>query len=949
MSDELATKREGSQPVRTIVSRTLAPADERLTRGALVGRYVVIDELGAGGMGVVYSAFDPELDRKVAIKLLQAMPGGSESGGQTWLLREAQAMARLAHPNVVTVFDVGAIPGDRVFLAMELVEGTSLRQWLKDQPRTWREVLSVMRAAGAGLAAAHAAGLIHRDFKPDNVIVGADGRTRVMDFGLARLHGAADDLAARDSDLSIETRSPLSERLTEAGAVLGTPAYMAPEVLRGDGADTRADQFAFGVALYEALYRVRPFDRKALLEKRAVPPKPPASKVPPWLERIVLRAIALDPEQRFASMDALLVELSRDPSAARRQLVISAAFAIGCAGLIVGAVAIRHHGTAHDELCTDAPAKLATAWAAPQRAALEQAFRAFAVSEDSIRATETLLDRYADHWAEMRTEACRATRVLGVQADDVMTLRMACLDTRLVELGTLATLFGKADAALANGAVTSVQKLESLADCADVAALRTPDPVPKDPDQRRELAALQVKLAEAKATYLASQLKPAFAMVEAIRPAVMRIGHLPTIAKLRTLAGSCLWSLEGAPKGEAELLQGVWAAEAGKADQQKVETWLQLTNIANDQAHFEVAQERLEQTQASLARLGDNWELHVKLLESRAILLSRMNKYDEALAVVKQARAIADQHPDSLQYSYSLIVEASLLTSAGRAKDAIGDFKKVLAYQDGLGHNRVDVSVTLAGLATAENEIGQTADALAHAKSALAINTVIYGPETEDVARATSYVGSIQSTTDLPGALETLKRALALFAKTVGTQDSQYATVLGEIAEVLTELDRPREALPYLDEALPIQIAKMGAAHVQTLTVELTKCDAQRALHDVAGALATCSAALATAEQAFGKTNALLFLFLSKTASVLTEANKPREAVALYERALAIGANNPADLDSILINEAHALWAAGEHARAIAAAVKARDGYRGLGEVTVKQAHAVDEWLASHH
>src|SRR5438067_6589381 len=176
MLDDESTKREGpgERPVRS---------DERLERGTLVGRYVVLDVVGSGGMGVVYAAFDPELDRKVAIKLLQAKPGGSDSGGdQAWIVREAQAMARLAHPNVVAVYDVGTLPGDRVFVAMELVEGETLRAWLKT-PRRWPEVLETMRAAGGGLAAAHAAGLVHRDFKPENTIVGKDGRVRVMDFG----------------------------------------------------------------------------------------------------------------------------------------------------------------------------------------------------------------------------------------------------------------------------------------------------------------------------------------------------------------------------------------------------------------------------------------------------------------------------------------------------------------------------------------------------------------------------------------------------------------------------------------------------------------------------------------------------------------------------------------------------------------------------------------------
>ncbi|MBA2543935.1 MAG: serine/threonine protein kinase, partial [Deltaproteobacteria bacterium] len=237
---------------------------ERLERGTALGRYIVIDVLGEGGMGVVYSAYDPELDRKVAIKLLQARPdssaGSQGTSGQTWLLREAQAMARLSHPNVIAVHDVGTLSGHRVFIAMEQVDGVTLRVWLRDKVRPWREVIQIMTAAGTGLAAAHASGLVHRDFKPDNVLVDNNGRVRVMDFGLARLHpDETGERLDRQSDALIEARSPLSAPLTIAGTVIGTPAYMAPEIGDGMLADARSDQFSFGVALYEALYRGRPF------------------------------------------------------------------------------------------------------------------------------------------------------------------------------------------------------------------------------------------------------------------------------------------------------------------------------------------------------------------------------------------------------------------------------------------------------------------------------------------------------------------------------------------------------------------------------------------------------------------------------------------------------------------------------------------------------------------
>jgi len=246
---------QASVTVREGTGTKRAP-DERLERGSSVGRYLILDVIGEGAMGVVYAAFDPELDRRVAVKLLQARPtavAGSK-GDQAWLVREAQALARLSHPNVIEVYDVGTLPGERVFVAMELVAGDTLRDWLK-QPRAWRDVLSVLRGAGAGLAAAHAAGLVHRDFKPGNVLVVTDdqGREipRIADFGLAIDPG------------------DVSSRLTTGRIIFGSPAYMSPEQASQGELDARSDQFSLGVTLYELVSGRLPFGGSAIGRMRS--------------------------------------------------------------------------------------------------------------------------------------------------------------------------------------------------------------------------------------------------------------------------------------------------------------------------------------------------------------------------------------------------------------------------------------------------------------------------------------------------------------------------------------------------------------------------------------------------------------------------------------------------------------------------------------------------------
>ncbi|MEO1367660.1 MAG: protein kinase, partial [Acidobacteriota bacterium] len=231
-----------------------------LRRGESVGRLLVLDLLGRGGMGEVYGAYDPDLDRLVAVKLLQPRGGDRGGAGRRRLMREAQALARLNHPNVITAYDVGAV-GDRVFLSMEYVEGETLHAWLGRSPSR-REIVAAFVRAGRGLAAAHAAGLVHRDFKPGNVMVAKDGRVLVLDFGLAR---ARDDAAAPVGEgpvVDVGAWSPGSpppsgvfeHPLTAAGAAPGTPAYMAPEQARGEVATAASDQFSFCVALYRALF-----------------------------------------------------------------------------------------------------------------------------------------------------------------------------------------------------------------------------------------------------------------------------------------------------------------------------------------------------------------------------------------------------------------------------------------------------------------------------------------------------------------------------------------------------------------------------------------------------------------------------------------------------------------------------------------------------------------------
>ncbi|MBI5543012.1 MAG: serine/threonine protein kinase [Deltaproteobacteria bacterium] len=310
--------------------------------GQRIGRYRILRRVGAGAMGVVYAAHDQELDRQLAIKVLRPeITGAASSSGQGRLRREAQALARLSHPNVVTVFDIGVV-GEQPFIAMEYVDGGSLRAWLGEGRRGLKEILGIFQMAGQGLAAAHRAGIVHRDFKLDNVLIGRDGRARVTDFGLAR--------PAEDAATSLELLSPgtlLSDlRLTRTGAVVGTPVYMSPEQLRGEAASALSDQFSYCVALWEALFGDRPFSGRTLADlmeshEQSAPVEPSHGRsVPRWLRRILVRGLSTDPRRRFASMDALLLALGAGAATGRRRwAAIGAASAAGV--IATGIVAWR--------------------------------------------------------------------------------------------------------------------------------------------------------------------------------------------------------------------------------------------------------------------------------------------------------------------------------------------------------------------------------------------------------------------------------------------------------------------------------------------------------------------------------------------------------------------------------------------------------------------------------
>ena len=280
-----------------------------------IGRYEILSRIGAGGMGVVYAGRDPELDRQVALKVVTHRRS-EDPRSRELMLEEARALARLSHPNVVQIHEVGEHQG-AIFLALELVEGETLASWQRHPGRGWREILAAYVDAGRGLAAAHGLGVIHRDVKPSNVLVGVDGRARVVDFGLAR---------AIDATADATTAERGETEVSYGGPVAGTPAYMSPEQARGLGCDARSDLFSLCVALFEGLYGIRPFEgpERLQLEERVQARVlwrrvPRGSKVPRWILEVLARGLQPDPQQRFLDVEELIASLEVTPRRIRRR------------------------------------------------------------------------------------------------------------------------------------------------------------------------------------------------------------------------------------------------------------------------------------------------------------------------------------------------------------------------------------------------------------------------------------------------------------------------------------------------------------------------------------------------------------------------------------------------------------------------------------------------------
>ena len=632
-----------------------ADLDATLRQGHL-GRYLVRGAVGSGGMGVVVAAYDPELDRKVAIKLVAT----ERTEPRARLVREAQAMARLSHPNVVTVYEVIWI-GERAGIVMELVEGHDLAAWRKARPRGWREIVAVYVQAARGLSAAHRAGLVHRDFKPSNVLIGADGVVRVTDFGLARAV-ALGELEPAQATPSTAAPNPLDVTLTRTGAMIGTPAYMAPEQHLGAVVDARTDQWAFGCALYEALHGQRPFDgdeREHLRDNvvgGALRPEPPASEVPRAIRAAVRRALSRRPDDRFADMDALIAALT--VPARRAWRLAAGALAMSTVAITVALVAtMRQNRLA--ATCEGLEAPMAARWNPSKAQALRARMIGAGRSAAAADGVLSTLDQYGRLWTSMRQQACSMTRQ-GVQSQERLDRRMRCLDQRLTELGGVVEGLLEPGARRISAAGDAVDRLRPLSDCDD-----PHESVPRPPGARArlEIDRAETELARAHSFKELNQYERALPLAKDAAAVGQRTGWAPLEARALLLVGQCQQLQRDFTTSLATLDRAASVAASAKDDavvaDALAERFLLLDEYLGRPADALSGRSYIE---LALVRAGQPPALRARWLHYLAIALYEENRYDDALPfeveAVRMWRTLV--RPDSGHLLDSLETEANI-------------------------------------------------------------------------------------------------------------------------------------------------------------------------------------------------------------------------------------------------------------------------------------------------
>lgn len=916
-----------------------APATSRPGAAPLparLGRYGVRALLGAGGMGVVYLGRDHELDRDVAIKVVRSSRTRGASVLQARLLREARALARLTHPNVVTIYDVGVVD-DAVFVAMERVHGTTLKAWLRAERRPWSEIVLRFIAAARGLAAVHAADLVHRDFKPSNVLLGVDGAVKVADFGLV--------LAASDEADEGAAPTVLAGGITGDGQVVGTLGYMSPEQLRGAPVDARSDIFGFCVSLYEALHGELPFAGRTRAERLAAieagPPRERESAAPRRLRAVVHRGLAADPARRWQSMDELVRALERARSSPWRAPLVGLFIAV--VALAVVALSLRG-----GVVCEGRDALLGGLWDGSQEDEIAAALRRSpaGIGEDGVSRTITALDRHIVAYADARDQLCAAARRDEVTAWQ-REPREACLDERRAAIAALIEVLTTEGEALASEALDLVDHLPSIAACTESArsgdlleAAASPE---RAAERRRlgdELAGLTVLVnAQMRDDAAAAAARLAGPIAAAQSPALSaRLADLEGL--IATLDGDRARARERLRESlQTSLRHGLDAQAAHAAI-----SLMQLCEAGDDDAlsaYDEIAQ-------AMLARAPDR-QLDFLRRYHRALALERVRSMQEALpallALIDDLRADPTISPQLRIAVYQSAVFAAIHTGATAAHAELA--REVIALvRDLRGPSHPSIAELLGNAAEVRMKLGDLDQALAYSDEHVAQTREIGGEGLAHALWTRSIVRERRG--DIDGELDDLRGAVGLCSAAKACPPSLRLRIVNSLAVVLDQRGEYQEAREALGAVVD---GATGLARAEVLQARLTLGDIELHAGDLAAARAIFSEALPGLREELGEIS-LFTLYAERALALVDLAEGDAQAArarlrALLARQEPVG-EDPWELAATLFALARAIDAAGradERSLGRGHAKRAAEIYRDLGPGFVDALAEVEAWL----
>ncbi|MEM6993545.1 MAG: tetratricopeptide repeat protein, partial [Myxococcota bacterium] len=848
-----------------------------------IGRFEVIGPLGAGAMGAVHLAFDSDLDRKVALKVLKSSRGPLRDEYRQRMVREAQALARMNHPNVAGVYEVGSLDSGDVFIAMEYAEGETLTRWLSDEQRSWQEIVACFEQAARGLSAAHDRGLVHRDFKPDNVVIGAatDGAppvVKVVDFGLARLvtetdpHG--DQLTSRE-DLPGDSAT---SSLTRTGATVGTPVYMAPEQHLGESGPA-SDQFSFCAALYEALVGTRPFAGGSaamlLIAKQAGDVRFPARAggVPRWLQRVVVRGLAPAVDERFRSMQEVAEALTRRGYGRTR-------WALGLT--VVGAVSLGGYvaGPSAPDCELD---EIAGVWNDVTRRDLTSAFAATSIpfQGDAAQRSAGALDAFATAWANAAEEICTAP------SDRAAVL---CLDRRTAELRTVVNLLVKADEETVLRAHDLVRALGRPAQCVN----RSDPSEAAGPDvDRGRLRAAAQTLAAIEAEAAAGQHRSAVARAEKLAATMNGLGPrfeaevLLSLGRLQTRASDEDAAL-------ASLQSALERAELAGSDDLGARAWLRLATVELNRGAFAMAEERLAMAEAKAARASTSTTLlpDIELVRGRL----RFDTGDLTGAISAYRRAVelleADAGHDPRTIAYALSSLGPPLAEAGHFDEADATMQRAASTLSSvLGPDHPEVARQRLDRGILAVRRGRLQAASEIVEGVVERYVAVYGAMNAKVAIPEHALGSIAlERGEFADAEFHFGRALEITRATRKPDHPDQARALIGVASSLLRQDKAAEAMPLLEEATSVATAAVGAGHILVAAAKVNLAEALLQLGRPAEATTNARAALTASLATLGPDHPELLFTRMVLGDALHRSGANDEAVEVLEAAVAMGA-----------------------------------------------------------